>query len=65
MAKHAILVIKKVILSHFADPDREARAREDGNQGNPDEVTSTNNRDQSDNPNWFQYEQDSVQVLFS
>ena len=25
----------------------------------------TNNRDQNDDSNWFQYEQDSVQVLFS
>ena len=29
------------------------------------EITSTNNRDQNDDSNWFQYEQDPVQVLFS
>ena len=39
MAKCAILVIKKVILSRIADPDRDARAREDGNQGNPDVIS--------------------------
>ena len=38
MARPAILVIKKAISNHFVDPGREARAREDGNQGNPDMI---------------------------
>ena len=29
------------------------------------EITSTNNRDQNDDSSWFQFEQDSIQVLFS
>ena len=38
MVKLAILVIKKAILSHSADPDREARARENGSQGSQDMI---------------------------
>ena len=34
-------------------------------QSRCDQHEVTTNRDQSDNSNWFQYEQDSVQVLFS
>ena len=39
MVKLAILVIKKAILSCSADPDREARARENGSQGSPDMIS--------------------------
>ena len=40
VVKHAILVTKRGILSHIADPDREARAKENGRliQGSPDVI---------------------------
>ena len=69
MVKLAIPVIKKVILSHSVDPGREARVRENGkprqSRHDQHEITSTNNRDQNDGSSWFQFEQDSIQVLFS
>ena len=39
MVKLATLVIKKAILSCSADPDREARVRENGSQGSPDMIS--------------------------
>ena len=70
--KCVIHVTKRAILGHIAGPDKEARAKENGRltqlkskQSRCDQHEVTTDRDQSDNSNWFQYKQDSVQVLFS
>ena len=45
---------------------RQGKQRSNSRQSRCDQhKVITNNRDQNDDSNWFQYEQDSVQVLFS
>ena len=65
MAKCVLHVIKRDTLSHIADLDNEARVKANGSHPRHDHHKVTINRDQNDDSNWFQYEQDSVQVLLS
>ena len=69
--KHVIHATKRGILSHIAGPDKEAKAKKSRcptqHKDSPDKTNMKlwQTIDQNDNSNWFKYEQDSVQVLFS
>ena len=65
-ARPAFLVIKKGHFKQFCR-SRQSQGKWKPRQSRCDqhEITSTNNRDQNDDSSWFQFEQDSIQVLFS